>query len=116
MNKFSIILFIFFVYVGSQIFTFFQLQGHIWNRWIKDNPFLMSLLGVPVGYLVIIASRHMVSLLDGETWPTRIFGFIIGVIVFAIMSTIYLREPLTTKTILCLFLCFIILLIQLFWK
>jgi hypothetical protein len=76
----------------------------------------MTLMGVPVGYFVILASREMVSLYDGQTWPNRIIGFSIGVIVFSIMAWFILKEPMTTKTIICLSLSFIILLIQLFWK
>jgi len=77
---------------------------------------MMTLMGVPVGYMVILASREMVSLYNGETWPNRIIGFSIGVIVFSIMAWLILKEPMTTKTLICLSLSFVILLIQLFWK
>jgi hypothetical protein len=116
MTKLADIFFIFFVYLFSQIFVFYQLQGHLWNKWIKDNPFLMAIIGVPLGYLVILASRKMVDLCDGETWPNRIFGFSLGVVVFTCMAWVYLKEPVSVKTGLCLCLCFLIILIQLFWK
>ena len=76
----------------------------------------MALIGLPIGYFVILASREMVNLYNGETWPNRIIGFSIGVIVFSVMAWFILKEPLTTKTMVCLFLSFVILLIQLFWK
>ena len=116
MSKLGSIFFIFSVYILSQIFTFYQLQGHLWNKWIKDHPFLMSLIGVPIGYFVILASREMVHLYDGQTWPNRIIGFSIGVLIFSIMAWIMLKEPLSLKTIVCLVLSLAILLIQLFWK
>ena len=116
MNKLLSIVFIFTVYVLSQAFTFYQLQGHLWNKWIKDHPFLMTIMGVPVGYFVILASREMVSLYDGQTWPNRIIGFVIGVFVFSIMAWVMLKEPMNLKTSVCLFLCFVVLCIQLFWK
>lgn len=116
MNKVYSILFILTVYIFSQAFTFYQLQGHLWSGWIKRNPFLMALAGLPIGYLVILASREMVSLYNGETWPNRIIGFSIGVIVFSILAWWVLKEPMTTKTMICLSLSFVILLIQLFWK
>ncbi len=116
MNKLVTIFFILSVYTFSQIFTFYQLQGHLWNKWIKDRPFLMSLMGVPVGYFVILASREMVSLYGGQTWPNRIIGFVFGVFVFSFMAWIMLKEPITTKTIVCLILSFAVLCIQLFWK
>ena len=98
MNNFFIGLFIFVVYTVSQIFTFYQLQGHLWNKWIKENPFMMTLIGVPITYYVILASRNMVDLWDGQTWPNRIIGFCLGVIVFGIMSWFLLKEPATLKT------------------
>jgi hypothetical protein len=116
MNKLFIGLFIFFIYTISQIFTFYQLQGHLWNKWIKENPFMMTLIGIPISYYVILASRQMVNLWDGQTWPNRIIGFCLGVIVFSIMSWFMLKEPVTLKTSVCLLLSFVILGIQLFWK
>jgi hypothetical protein len=58
----------------------------------------------------------MVALCDGQTWPNRILGFTLGVIVFTIMAWVYLKEPLSLKTGVLLFLCFLIICIQLFWK
>jgi len=116
MNKVYSIIFILSVYLISQAFTFYQLQGHLWSNWIKRNPFFLALIGLPIGYFVILASREMVNLYNGETWPNRIIGFSIGVIVFSVMAWFILKEPLTTKTMVCLFLSFVILLIQLFWK
>lgn len=116
MTKLQDAIFIFFIYLISQIFVFYQLQGHLWNKWIKDHPFTMAVLGMPLGYLVILASRKMVTLCDGETWPNRIFGFTLGVIVFTIMAWVYLKEPLSLKTSVCITLCFLIICVQLFWK
>ena len=116
MNNFNAFFIVFIVYLLSQVFTFYQIQGHLWNKWIKENPFLMSLMGVPIGYVVILASRQMVNLYNGETWPNRMIGFVIGVFVFSLMSWYILKEPMTLKTIICLILSFAILCIQLFWK
>ena len=116
MNKFYIGLFIFVVYTISQIFTFYQLQGHLWSKWIKDNPLLMTIIGLPISYVVILASRQMVEMWGGQTWPNRIIGFCLGVIVFSLMSWFLLKEPVNLKTSVCLFLSFVILGIQLFWK
>jgi hypothetical protein len=116
MNKILSIFFVLFVYLVSQVFTFYQLQGHLFNKWIKDNPMIMAILSVPIGYYVVMASRTMIDLWDGQTWPNRLIGFSFGVIVFTIMSWFLLKEPLTLKTVVCLFLCLIILLIQFLWK
>lgn len=116
MNKILSIFFVLFVYLVSQVFTYYQLQGHLFNKWIKDNPMIMAILGIPIGYYVIMASRTMVELWGGQTWPNRIIGFCLGVIVFSFMSWFMLKEPITVKTSVCLLLSFVILGIQLFWK
>lgn len=116
MNKLISVIYILVIYTLSQVFTYYQLQGHLFNRWIKENPFIMTLLGLPIGYFVIKASRVMVELWGGQTWPNRLIGFSLGVIIFTLMSWWLLKEPLTPKTITCLFLCFIILMIQFLWK
>lgn len=116
MNRALSVLFVLSIYVIGQAFTFFQLQGHLWNKWIRDNPFLMTLIGIPLTYVTIRASRVMVDLWGGQTWPNRLIGFSIGVIVFTVMAKYLLGEVLSTKTAICLCLCLCILLIQLFWK
>ena len=116
MNKLISIIYILVIYTISQVFTYYQLQGHLFNKWIKDNPLIMTLLGLPIGYFVIKASRVMVELWGGQTWPNRLIGFSLGVIIFTIMSWWLLKEPLTPKTITCLVLCFVILMIQFLWK
>ena len=76
----------------------------------------MNLLGLPIGYLVILASRQMIILWDGKTWPNRLIGFSLGVVIFTLMSQIMLKEQFSLKTGICLFLCAIILTIQILWK
>jgi hypothetical protein len=116
MNKIMMYGYVFIVYILSQVFVFYQLQGHSWNKWIKDNPFWMSVLGLPFTYYTIKAARVMIELYDGQSWPNRLIGFGLGVVIFSIMSWFLLKEPMNLKTIICLFLSFCILLIQLFMK
>lgn len=116
MNKFWMFGYVFLIYTASQIFAFYQLQGHAWNKWIKDNPLWMSLLGVPFTYLTIKAARLMINSYQGESWPNRLIGFVLGVVVFSVMAWFFLKEPINLKTTICLVLSFCILLIQLFMK
>jgi len=51
----------------------------------------MTLFGIPIGYLVILASRQMVSLYDGQTWPNRIIGFVFGIVFYRFMYPIVLE-------------------------
>jgi hypothetical protein len=49
-------------------------------------------------------------------WPSRLIGFVIGTIMFTIMSVSLFGEPITIKTGVCLGLSLMILMVQLFWK
>ena len=83
-------------------------------KWVKTPwPYLISIVCT---FLWIMASHYGVKAFNGEMWPSRLFGFSIGAIVFTILSWLVFSEPLTTKTYVCLFLALLILLIQLFWK
>lgn len=102
--------------VLAQILTFIQLQGQFRWEWAKDNPFIMSLMGIPLSLLYIGSVKHMVAHFEGNLWPSRLLGFAIGAIVFTAMSWMWFREPLTLKTLICLGLAVCIMVIQLFWK
>jgi len=78
----------------AQVFVFIQLQGQFKIEWIKEHPFVMALIGVPISYMFINSSRLLVNAFDGQLWPSRLIGFGVGIAVYIIMSR----------------------LIQLFWK
>jgi multidrug transporter EmrE-like cation transporter len=100
----------------AQIFTFFQLQGQFKYEWAKNNIFLMACMGIPISLLFIYSVRYFTLAYDGQIWPSRLIGFGTGVIVFTFMSHYIFREPLTPKTLICLGLSILIILIQLFWR
>jgi multidrug transporter EmrE-like cation transporter len=100
----------------AQILTFIQLQGQFKFQWAKENPFYMSLLGVPLSLLYLQSVKHLVAHFEGQLWPSRLLGFAIGAIVFTAMSWIWFKEPMTLKTLICLGLAVCIMGIQLFWK
>lgn len=100
----------------AHILSFFQLQGQFKIPFLKENPFAVVLLGIPVSYLFVVSVKYMVGYYDGQLWPSRLIGFSIGTIVFTFLSYFLFNESLTLKTLICLLLCVIILAIQLFWK
>jgi len=100
----------------AQTITFFQLQGGYKFEWMKNNPFILSLLGIPISLIFIYSVRYMVDAYDGQLWPSRLIGYGIGVSVFVLMSRFWFNEPTTLKTIICLLLSILIILIQLFWR
>jgi multidrug transporter EmrE-like cation transporter len=100
----------------AQILTFIQLQGQMKYDFLKNNLWFTAFLGVPISLLFMFSVRNLVTAYNNEMWPSRLIGFGIGVIVFAIMSYYMFKEPITPKTLVCLGLASIILLIQLIWK
>jgi len=102
--------------IAAQVLTFFQLQGQMKIEWFKNHPVLVAFLGVPVSLLFMASVRNFIAAYDGQIWPSRLIGFGIGTIVFTIMSYYMFKEPLNTKTLVCLGLGICIILIQLIWK
>ena len=100
----------------AQIVTFLQLQGQVKIEWFKNHPLIVAFMGVPISLLFMYSVRNFVAAYDGQIWPSRLIGFGIGVVVFTIMSHYMFKEPLTPKTLTCLGLGVIIILIQIFWK
>ena len=104
------------LFLLGQILVWYQINGQFLSEWIKKNPLIMSLLGIPISYVYIIATRDLVVAFDGELWPQRLIGFSMGMIAFAFLTWFHLNETLTLKTAVTLALAFAIVLIQVFWK
>jgi multidrug transporter EmrE-like cation transporter len=100
----------------AQVTTFLQLQGRLKYDILKDNMWFTVLMGIPISFMFMQSVKHFVDAFDGQIWPSRLLGFGLGVIVFAIMSVWLFKEPFTMKTGICLFLGLLIILTQLFWK
>ena len=96
--------------------TFLQLQGQLKYDILKNNTWFVVLLGLPISYLFMISVKNFVTAFDGQIWPSRLIGFGIGVVVFSLMSHWLFKEPLTPKTLTCLGLGTLIVLIQILWK
>ena len=99
-----------------QVITWFQLNGQFFSSWFKDNVFLLCLMGVPISYLYIEATRLGFIAFDGLIWPGRLLGFAMGMLTFAVLANIFMGEGLTNKTIVSLILATILTIIQVFWK
>lgn len=102
--------------VIAQVITFLQLQGQMKYDVLKNNTWFLILMGMPISFLFLMSVKNFILAFNGEIWPSRIIGFGIGVIIFTIMSEILFKEVMTLKTMTCLFLSMLIILIQIFWK
>ena len=109
-NLFIALVLVFF----SQAAVYIQLQGQFFSDWIKNHPWFISLLGVPITFLLIEYTKRSAAFFGGEVWPGRLIGFAVGVIVFAIMSYFMFGETLSSKTMISIALAALIVLIQIF--
>ena len=104
------------LFLLGQTLVWYQINGQFLSEWIKKNPLIISLLGVPISYVYIVATDHLVTAFDGELWPQRLIGFSMGMISFAFLTWFHLNQAITLKTATTLALAFTIVLIQVFWK
>lgn len=114
MNKYLI----FAIFLGSvaQALTFFQGQSQFFWSWAKEHPWAISCAGVPISYMFIKFFKYCALSYDGQIWPGRLVGFALGSIVFTILAWFIMKEPISTKTFVCLLLSAGILGIQILWK
>ena len=104
------------MYFITHIIIWFQVNGQFVWPWAKVNPWLMSALGLPISYVLIIATKYIVAGFDGLLWPGRLVGFGSGMIVMAILTWCVLGEGISTKTLVSLALATTLVFIQVFWK
>jgi len=100
----------------AQVGTFLQLQGSAKYNWYSKYPILILLCGIPLSWLYIQSVRNLTLAFNGEMWPNRIIGFGTGAIIFGFLSYFLFKEPINSKTLLCLFLSLLIICIQIFMK
>ena len=100
----------------THIIIWFQVNGQFIWPWAKDHPWTLALLGFPISYILIIATKFIVDGFDGQLWPGRLVGFGSGMIVMAVLTWWMLGEGLNTKTLVSLILATGLVCVQVFWK
>ena len=100
----------------GQAMIWFQTNGQFVWPWAKENPWTMSALGLPISYVLIITTKHIVTGFEGLLWPGRLVGFGSGMIVMAILTWYMLGEGINLKTLTSLILATGLVCVQVFWK
>ena len=103
-------------YILAQLVTYFQTNGQFIWKFFKDHPLIISLLGIPISYFFIIATKYTVKSFDGLLWPPRFIGFGVGIILYTFLVSYFFNEGISTKTLVSLLLALTIILMQIFWK
>ena len=104
------------MYFLTHIIIWFQVNLQFIWPWAKENPWLMALIGFPISYILIIATKYVVAGFDGLLWPGRLVGFGSGMIVMALFTWYFLGEGLNTKTLASLLIATGLVCMQVFWK
>tara|TARA_Y100000593_G_scaffold89435_1_gene173672 strand:- start:184 stop:525 length:342 start_codon:yes stop_codon:yes gene_type:complete len=95
----------------TQIAIWYQLNGQLVYQWCKDHPWILSFLGVPISYALIICTQYgYVGF--GQLWPIRLLGFATGMISFPIITYLVLGEGITIATGISILLAIIIMILQ----
>lgn len=100
----------------GQVLSFIQLQAGVKWGWTDKLYWVLMLLGLPISWAFMKSVQNFIVAFHGETWPSRLVGFGIGVVVFSILSWLMFNEGLSLKTIVCLILALGIILVQVLWK
>ena len=100
----------------AQSLIWFQAYSQFFWEFSKKNPMLIALIGVPVSYLTILATKQFYNGFDGLMWPGRFVGFACGILVFSAMSYYILEEGFSLKTTISLGLAITILIVQIVLK
>ena len=103
-------------FLAAHVITWFQLNGQFIWKYFKDNPLILSLVGIPMSYLFILGTKYTVWAFGDLLWPARFIGFGIGIIVYAIFVGIFFQEGITLKTFVSLLMSVSLIFIQVFWK
>ena len=97
---------------ASQIVIWFQLNGQLVSQWCKDHPWILSFLGVPISYALILCTQYGYRGF-GELWPIRLLGFAVGMVSFPFIPYWFLGEGITIVTAISIILAVIIMILQL---
>jgi hypothetical protein len=101
----------------GQALIWIQTNGQFIWPWFKKNPVAVSIItGSVISYIVIYATRMVVEHFDGVLWPGRFIGFASGMIVFALMTWIFMGEGVNAKTGISLLLALALICVQVFVK
>jgi hypothetical protein len=97
----------------GNIMCWFQMNSQFIWVWWRDHPvFTVVLYAIPTGLSFYFAWRYAVEAL-GSLWAAKMLSFGVGTTIFTALTYFMMSEGLDTKTILCIPLCILIIIIQL---
>ena len=87
------------------------------NEWRDKSLFVSLGLAIPISVSVYYAARFTYEALGESAWGVRFVGFGMSYMIFPVLTWWLLKESMfTPKTLTCIMLSLMIVLIQIFWK
>ena len=101
----------------GHVISWYATYSQFLYGWCKENVVLLPLIfSIPTGYFFTYGMRFAVQEMD-QVWGPRLLGFGLSYLVFPILTYIYFGENMfSPKTLTCVGLSVLIVLIQVFWK
>ena len=102
-----------FVFLLSNILIWYQVNSQLVWDWAKTykSMWFMALMGVPISLLFWFGTKWgYVGF--GNLWAVRFMGFATSMMVFPIMTYLYLGEAITIKVAITIGLAVIIMILQ----
>jgi len=104
-------------FIIGNILAWFQFNSQFVWSWWEDKPLFSSFIfAIPMGICFWYAIKFIVED-TGKLWTSKLVGFGVSNIIFAVFTYLFLKESaLTAKTLTCLVLSSLIIGIQVGWK
>tara|TARA_B100000131_G_scaffold264597_1_gene261897 strand:+ start:2640 stop:2984 length:345 start_codon:yes stop_codon:yes gene_type:complete len=101
------------VFFISNILIWYQVNSQLVWDWAKSSKsmWFMALMGVPISLLFWFGTKWGYQGF-GNLWAVRFMGFATSMLVFPIMTYLYLGEAVTLKTAITIGLAVVIMILQ----
>ena len=100
----------------AQLFAWFQLNSQYMWEWWRDKAFISALIwGIPCSMFFYYAWTTAADA-AGSVWSARFIGSSVGIVIFPILTYVFLGETMfTAKTMVCFTLALLVVIIQIFF-
>ena len=114
---FKNLLFSFLLFTCLHACIWFSTNTQFMGENLREKSLQVALaLSIPISLLGYFAARYSYEALGESLWAIRFIGFGTSYLIFPVFTWIFVGESmLTPKTLICIFLSFVIVGIQVFW-
>jgi len=97
--------------------SWFQMNSQFIWQWWKERPMLSILIfSYPIAFLFYFGIRYSTGIFE-SMWASRLLGFGISFLSFPFLTYFFYKESMfEPRTLVCIFLSLIIVLVQAFWR